>query len=177
MENEENLRYPVGAFEKPSALDMEEIRRWIGELPAAPENLRLAVRDLSDEQLDTPYRPGGWTARQVVHHMADALMQQYTRFKLGLTENEPTIAAFEEDEWAKLPDSARFPVDSSLLVFEGVAVRLEALLRTLDASVYERKFIHPANGPTKLYELFAYAAWHIRHHTAHITSLRQRNGW
>jgi len=173
----ETLRYPIGRFEKPAQAGPEDLARWTRELASVPEELRRAVDGLSDEQLDTSYRPGGWTVRQVAHHIADALTQQYTRFKLGLTEREPRIATFEEEEWARLADSAKLPVSPSLLVAEGLVQRWVVLLRSLDDSAFARIFIHPANGPTRLDELLAFAAWHGKHHIAQITSLRQRNGW
>jgi len=136
-----------------------------------------AVSGLTDEQLDTPYREGGWTLRQTVHHVADSHINSFCRFKLALTEDDPpTIRPYYEDRWADLPDS-NLPVEVSLKIIEGVHQRWTRMLKTMTDADFEREFIHPETGPWKLEKALAMYAWHSRHHTAHITSLRETNNW
>jgi uncharacterized damage-inducible protein DinB len=136
------------------------------------------VAGLSREQLETPYRPGGWTIKQVVHHVPDGHMNAYTRFKLALTENEPTIKPYEEDKWAELPDSQRVPIDVSLDLLDALHTRWVTLLGAMDAADFTRTLRHPEhNRIMTLGQLLALYAWHGRHHVAHITSLRKREGW
>jgi uncharacterized damage-inducible protein DinB len=139
--------------------------------------LRAAVAGLSREQLDTPYRDGGWTVRQVVHHLADAHMNAYTRFKLALTEDEPTIKPFDLPRWAELSDSKTTPVETSLALIDALDERLMSLLRGMSASDFSRKFKHPERGVMTLDSYLGLHGWHDRHHVAHITNLRRRNGW
>lgn len=138
--------------------------------------LREAIQGLSDAQLDTPYREGGWTVRQLVHHIADSHANAYVRFKLALTESNPTIKPYDEAAWAALPDS-RLPIEPSLAMIEGIHKRLVALLESLAGSDFERTFQHPERGPMTIAANLALYEWHSLHHTAHITSLRQRMGW
>ncbi|RED65603.1 YfiT family bacillithiol transferase [Cohnella lupini] len=173
----EQLKYPIGQFQYDGETNAETRLSRIEELSETASRLRRAVEGLSDEQLDTPYRPGGWTVRQVVHHVADASMNGFTRTKLALTEEQPSIKAFEENEWVKLYDSNMMPVESSLKILEGIHERMDALLRSLPAESFSRGFLHPASGFNALDRLLAYFSWHGKHHTAHITSLRSRNGW
>jgi uncharacterized damage-inducible protein DinB len=174
---EQDLRYPIGPSDRSSPLAAGERAQRIDAIAAAPAQLRLAVTGLTDEQLDTPYRPGGWTVRQLVHHVADSHMNAYTRFRLGFTEDNPTIKPYEEKDWAELPDVRHLPVDVSLRLLEAMHERLVHLLRSMPASAYARKLVHPENGPMTIDTLLSIYAWHGKHHTAHVTGLRQRQGW
>ena len=171
-----DLRYPIGRFERPAAITPELRKEWIDTLAAAPDRFQAAVRGLSDEQLDTPYRPGGWTVRQTVHHVADSHMNAFVRFRLGLTEDKPTIKPYDEKAWSELPDM-RLPIDVSLRLLDGLHERWVHLLRAQPGSAFERLIFHPENGPMTLDAMVSLYAWHGRHHTAHITGLRQRQGW
>ena len=172
-----DLSYPIGRCEWPESVSPELRNRSIEVLAAAPAGFRAAVQDLDDGQLDTPYRPGGWTSRQVVHHVADSHMNSFIRCRLALTEEEPTIKPYDEKKWAELAD-AREPVEPSLRLIEGLHQRWVALFRTLSPENLGRKFRHPEMGQSlRLDTCLAAYAWHCRHHTAHITSLRERMGW
>jgi uncharacterized damage-inducible protein DinB len=173
---ETDLRYPIGKFQKVDPLTDVERRAAIDAIAETPEKLRAAIRGFNEQQLDTPYRPGGWTVRQVVHHLSDSHMNSYVRFKLALTENEPTIKPYDEALWAKLEDS-KAPVEPSLLLLENLHKRWVVLLSSLARSDWQRKFRHPERGTMTLDENLQLYAWHGRHHVAHITSLRERNGW
>ena len=171
---EQDLRYPVGKFDRDDTTPRSEHIRTIAELPA---NLKAAVDGLTDEQLDTPYRPEGWTLRQTVHHIADSHINSLCRFKLALTEDEPpTIRPYYEDRWAELADS-KMPVDVSLAIVDGVHRRWVSLLQSMSDADFEREFIHPETGSWTLENVLGLYAWHSRHHTAHITTLRTREGW
>ena len=174
----EKLKYPIGRMQfDPNVTEAARLARIDGAA-ALPGQLRAAVAGLSDEQLDTLYRPGGWTVRQVAHHIADASMTMYTRFKLALTEDKPLVKMFEENEWVKLVDSATLSVEPALLMLDGLHQRIDAVLRSLPASAFETtKFVHPVNGEMNLDQLLAFFSWHGRHHTAQITALRERMGW
>jgi uncharacterized damage-inducible protein DinB len=177
MENRD-LRYPIGKFERPSApLESDHRRQFIDAIAETPARLAAAVAGLTPPQLDTPYRPGGWTVRQVVHHLPDSHMNSYVRFKLALTEDEPTIKTYEEDRWAALADTRETPIETSLALLESLHKRWVVLLRALAPADWERKFRHPALGPMRLDQNLALYAWHGRHHVAHITVLSERNGW
>lgn len=171
------LRYPVGRFRAPSLFTPEDRDRSISVIERLPASVRAAIAGLSDEQLDTPYREGGWTVRQVVHHLADSHMNSFIRFKLALTENSPTIKPYDEAAWAALADSLRLPVDSSLMLLEGLHRRWTVLLRSLSEQEYQRTFRHPEMGLVTLDVNLALYEWHCRHHTAHVTALRERKGW
>ncbi|WP_174887612.1 YfiT family bacillithiol transferase [Cohnella herbarum] len=177
MSDLEQLKYPIGKFQFDESTAGELRLSRIEELAATVVRLRQAVEGLSDEQLDTPYRPDGWTARQVAHHMADASMNGFIRAKLALTENQPLVKTFEENEWVKLHDSNRLPIEPSLRMLEGIHERMDALLRSLPPESFSLAFRHPVSGLNSLDKLLAYFAWHGKHHTAHITSLRLREGW
>ena len=167
-------RFPVGKFDPANYRSREENARTIAMLPA---DLRAAVDGLSDGQLDTPYRDGGWTLRQTVHHVADSHINSLCRFKLALTEDEaPTIRPYYEERWAELADS-RMPVDISLKIVEGVHQRWTSLLEAMTDEDFQREFVHPETGNWTLEKVLALYAWHSQHHTAHITSTRARNGW
>jgi uncharacterized damage-inducible protein DinB len=173
---EQDLRYPIGRSDTTTPLAPGVRAQRIDAIAAAPAQLRLAVAGLSDDQLDTPYRPGGWTVRQTVHHVADSHMNAFIRFRLGLTEEKPTIKPYDEAAWAELPDM-RLPIEVSLHLLEALHERWAHLLRTVPSSSFERLIFHPENGPMTLDAMVSMYSWHGRHHTAHITSLRQRQGW
>ncbi len=168
----EDLKYPVGGF-SPDQGSVESRIRDCEELPA---KMRAAVDGLDDSQLDTPYRDGGWTVRQVVHHVADSHMNGLTRLKLALTEDSPTIKPYDEVEWAKLAD-AQLPIEVSLPVLDGIHHRWTTLWKAMTAAEFEKTFTHPDHGRRTLDWLLSMYSWHSRHHVAHITSLRSRMGW
>jgi hypothetical protein len=170
------LQYPVGRFIPPLASTAESRSLHIQTLRLLPGHLRVAVSGLSDEQLDTPYRDGGWTVRQVVHRVADSHVNSYIRFKLALTEEWPTIKAYDEAAWAKLADSG-LPVDVSLTWIESLHERWIVLLESMSEDDFQKGFVHPEMGRQKLETTLALYDWHSRHHTAHITGLRGRLGW
>jgi len=173
----EDLRYPVGRLQRPNSMSDAERRAAIDDIAAAPANMRAAVRGLDDAQLDTPYRPDGWTVRQVVHHVPDSHLNAYIRFKWTLTEDAPTIKAYNESAWAMLDDSRTTPIETSLTLLEVLHDRWVRLLRSLSPNDYSRKFTHPENGLMNLDGLLATYQWHSKHHVAHIVNLRKRNGW
>ena len=170
------LRFPTGRFHRPASLDADARERAIDIIARTPARLRDAVRGLTTEQIETPYRPGGWTVRQVVHHVPDSHMNAFIRFKLALTENVPTIKPYEESEWAKLADT-RLPLETSLTLLDAVHERWLAILRAMTPTDFERELIHPESGRQRLDQVLALYAWHGPHHTAHVTSLRERMGW
>jgi hypothetical protein len=171
-------RYPIGPFRFQGDADQRQREQWIGEIAVAPGSLRAAVNGLSQTQLDTPYREKGWTVRQVVHHLPDSHLNAYTRIKLALTEDEPTIKPYEEARWAELPDARSGPVELSLTLLECLHRRWVLLLRELGPDHFHRRFRHPEHGRMiALDEVLAMYAWHGRHHVAQITSLRSRMGW
>ncbi len=174
-----DLRYPVGKFEWPASVTPQQRQTAISEIAATPENMCTAVANLNDAQLDTPYRPEGWTVRQVVHHIADSHMNAYVRFRLTLTEDEPTIKPYLEARWAELPDARTSPVDVSLQLLETLHHRWVLLLRSMSDQEFARAYRHP-EFPGRLLPLDTVAlmyAWHGRHHVGHVTALRQRKGW
>lgn len=172
-----DLRYPIGKFHFDGPLTEEQKRKSLDDIVGTPANLRSAVEGLSPQQLDTPYRPGGWTVRQVVHHVPDSHLNSYMRFKLALTEEEPTIKPYAEDRWAELADTKQTPVDVSLTLLDSLHDRWVRLLRSLTPEEWKRTFRHPDLGPMTLEKTLALYAWHGRHHVAHITALRERQGW
>lgn len=172
-----DLRFPIGRFQPETNLTPARRSALLRIVAETPEKLREAVRGLSPEQIDTPYRPGGWTVRQVVHHLPDSHLNSYVRFKLALTEDRPVIKPYEEDRWAELADSFNTPVEVSLTLLESLHVRWVNLLRALPEADWERTFLHPQNGEMPLTQVLALYAWHGAHHVAHITSLRERMGW
>jgi uncharacterized damage-inducible protein DinB len=174
---EPDLRYPVGKADFSTPLTAGERAQRIDAIAAAPAQLRLAVAGLTPQQIDTPYRPGGWTVRQVVHHVADSHINAYTRFRLGFTEENPTIKPYDEKAWAQLPDVRHLPIDVSLRLLDNLHERLVHLLQAVQPSMFTRSIVHPENGPMTLDALLSLYAWHGRHHTAHITGLRERQGW
>lgn len=170
-------RYPIGKYEMPAKVTPELRAGAILEIASAPDRVRAAVRGLNDAQLDTPYREGGWTVRQVVHHLPDSHMNAYIRWRLALTETEPTIKPYEESAWAKLEDAAHAPIEVSLRLLEPLHERWVRLLHSVKPDEFARTFRHPEHGVRTLdWMLFLYA-WHGKHHTAHITELRKRKSW
>lgn len=170
-------KYPIGKFTWEGNFAEGRRRELIGQIAEAPAHLRAAVKGLDDKQLDTAYRDGGWTVRQVVHHLPDSHMNAYVRFKLALTEDEPTIKPYDQGLWAKLPDAKTAPIDPSLMLIESLHQRWATLLKSLSAADLKRKLKHPEWGTVSLEQLLAQYAWHGRHHVAHITSLRERMKW
>jgi uncharacterized damage-inducible protein DinB len=172
-----DLRYPIGKFHYESPLSEKQKQTCLDEIAETPAKLRAAVKGLSDAQLDTPYRPGGWRVRQVVHHMPDSHLNSYVRFKLALTEDEPMIKPYAEDRWAELADTKATPIEVSLTMLDALHDRWVRLLRSLDAEAWKRTFRHPELGAMTLEKTLALYAWHGKHHVAHITALRERSGW
>jgi hypothetical protein len=170
-------RYPVGKFHYDGPPSQEQRQAFLDDIAHTPDNLRTAVRGLTPAQLDTPYRDGGWTVRQVVHHLPDSHLNSYVRFKLALTENEPTIKTYAEDRWAALADTPATPIEVSLTMLDALHDRWVRLLRSLSAEDWERTFRHPELGAVTLEKNLALYAWHGRHHVAHITELRKRMNW
>ncbi|MDR3764226.1 MAG: putative metal-dependent hydrolase [Acidobacteriota bacterium] len=174
----DDLRYPIGKFDRNQGPLSKEARKAAVEAIAElPQKVAQAIAGLNGKQLDTPYREGGWTVRQVVHHLADSHMNAYVRFKLALTEDTPTIKAYKEDKWAELADSRVTPVDVSVTLLDSLHARWVALLRSMKEEDWARKLNHPVAGLMPLDLMAAMYAWHGKHHTAHITGLRQRNQW
>jgi uncharacterized damage-inducible protein DinB len=173
-----DLRYPVGKFVRPKSLTATERKTAIEAIAKTPAAMRAAVAGLTDAQLDTPYRLGGWTVRQVVHHVPDSHLNAYTRFKLALTEDVPTIKPYDEAKWAELPDGKSKLVEHSLALLDALHARWVFLLERLKPAEFERAVNHPEwETPMSLDDLLALYAWHGKHHVAHITSLRERSGW
>lgn len=173
-----DLRYPIGKFRHEGEITAAQREEWIRHIEELPEKLAAALHGLSEEQLDTPYRDGGWTVRQVAHHLADSHMNSLMRFKLALTEPEPTIKPYDENAWAKLKDSRNGPVAPALEMVRGLHARWVTLLRSMTEADFAKTFYHPEIGKTiRLDRTLGLYAWHSRHHVAHITSLRERMGW
>lgn len=172
-----DLRYPIGPFHFDGDVSPARRAERIAEIAAAPAALRAAVRGLDDGQLDTPYRPEGWTVRQVLHHVPDSHLNAYVRMKLCVTEDLPTIKAYDEKRWAELPDGRTGPVEPSLTLLDLLHDRWTRFLRALPAQAFARTLRHPEAGVLSLDALVALYAWHGRHHAAHVTALRERRGW
>jgi uncharacterized damage-inducible protein DinB len=170
-------RFPIGKPTKVTDPDSAQIDEWLSAIDETPTRLREAVQGLTDEQLDTPYRDGGWTVRQVIHHVADSHMHSYARFRFALTEPSPTIHPYDEAAWAELPDAKAAPVEVSLALLDALHHRWMFLLRSLDGEALAKVFVHPEHGPVSLLDAVSLYAWHGRHHTAHITALRRRLSW
>lgn len=174
----EELKYPIGRFEEPATITTETLSKWISDILYFPERLKNEVNHLTDEQLNTPYRSGGWTIRQVIHHCADSHMNSLTRLKLVLTEDKPTIKPYDEGRWAELADSKNMPIEPSLKMIEGIHERWTVLLNNLTKDEYSRIFVHPEHGKTfRIDENIGIYAWHCNHHLAHITETKKRNNW
>lgn len=176
--NQPNERYPIGQFEKPAVIDHTVLSGWIQVITQYPDRLKAEVQKLTEEQLDTPYRTGGWTIRQVVNHTADSHMNAFIRIKLALTENLPVIKPYEEALWAELPDSKNYPIHASLSILEGLHNRWQVLLTALTDAQLKRCFVHPEHGKQiSIEEAIGMYSWHCKHHLAHITSLKTLKGW
>lgn len=172
------LRYPIGTFKSPEHITDDQLKHWIGILEELPQQFEALTMRLSDTQLETPYRPGGWTVRQVVHHVSDSHHNSYIRFKWALTEDKPTIKAYDEKAWANLFDTKTAPIRLSLNHIRAVHDKLVYLLRGLPKAELQRKFIHPeGNEETTLLVNVGRYAWHGSHHLAHIKNLAERQGW
>ena len=171
-----DLRYPVGRFDRTAEVPFAKKDALLATIAALPDRLRAAVADLDDARLDTPYRDGGWTVRQVVHHVPDSHVNAYIRFKLALTEDSPGIKTYREAAWAELPDS-RLPIAPSLAMLEAVHTRWVHVLRAMDEAQYARTLEHPEWGSISLWSMLQLYEWHSRHHLAHVTALRERMGW
>jgi uncharacterized damage-inducible protein DinB len=172
-----DLRYPIGKFTRPMTWTDADRTAAIDALATLPRELATAVASMSDAQLDTPYRPDGWTVRQVVHHVADSHANMYARLRLALTETEPTIKPYAEADWANLLDARTLPVNVSLALLDALHMRTVALLRSLEPAQFARTFRHPETGAQTVDSLLALYSWHGKHHTAHITGLKGREGW
>lgn len=173
----EDLRFPVGKFSGAPDETAEIRAGFIKTIEELPAKFREAVSGLNQEQIDTPYRPEGWTVRQLVHHVADSHMNSFIRFKLGLTEDNPTIKPYAEDVWAEGVDYLEAPIDLSLNTIDSVHARWTMLLKSMSDTDFARTLNHPERGAMTLYSLLALYDWHSRHHTAHVTELRKTNNW
>jgi uncharacterized damage-inducible protein DinB len=173
----EDPRYPVGKFSPKPSITHEERVELIRHIEETPKQLRAAVAGLNEKQLDTPYREGGWTVRQVVHHLPDSHMNAYTRFKLAFTENEPTIKPYNEKAWAELLDNKSAAIEPSLTLMESLHFRWVMFLKSMKPEDFARKLVHPESGLQNLDRMVQLYGWHGRHHVAHITALRKRMGW
>ncbi len=174
----EQLKFPIGKFEKPTTITKDDLLNWISEISTFPSRLKNEVNHLTNQQLDTQYRPEGWTIRQVVHHCADSHMNSLIRLKLTLTEEKPTVKPYYEERWAELADSKNMPIEPSLKMIEGIHERWTVLLNNLSESDYSKIFIHPEHGKAfRIDENIGMYAWHCNHHLAHITETKKRNNW
>lgn len=170
-------RYPIGKFTYNSPPDQQQRQKFIQDIEQAPAALRAAVQGLSPQQIETPYRDGGWTVRQLVHHVPDSHMNAYVRFRLALTEDAPTIKPYMEDRWAKLPDVQSIPLEVSLSLLDSMHTRWVSLLRSMEPQDWKRTFNHPELGSVSLDKSLGLYAWHGRHHVAHVTELRKKMSW
>ncbi len=180
MENQEleKLRYPIGKFQVPTTITNKDLENWTLVLEQLPEKLEVMVISLTEEQLETPYRPGGWTVRQLVHHISDSHHNSYIRFKWALTEDNPVIKPYDEKAWAELFDSRTAPIQMSLDHLKAVHAKLVYLIKGLSQEQLQRKFIHPdGNQESTVAENVGRYAWHSNHHFAHIANLIEREGW
>ena len=174
----EQLKFPIGKFEKPMTITRDDLLKWISDISTFPTRIKNEVNNLTDQQLDTHYRPEGWTIRQVVHHCADSHMNSLIRFKLTLTEDKPTVKPYYEERWAELADSKNMQIEPSLKMIEGIHERMTVLLNNLAESDYSKIFIHPEHGKYfRIDENIGIYAWHCNHHLAHITETKKRNNW
>lgn len=169
-------RYPIGPYQPKKGATPRDVAKWIDDIEQLPAQLESAVASLSDQQLDTPYREDGWTARQLVHHIADSHMNGVVRIKLALTEDRPTIKPYDQDRWATLPDST-MPVSVSLDIISGIHRRWVGVLKALDEEQLAREVVHPESGTLTVKSLIGLYAWHGNHHLAHITTLKEKKNW
>ena len=173
----EELRYPTGKYQ-PQPFSEKQKEKWLNDLKFLPQELELAIQNLDEAQLQTPYREDGWTVQQLVHHVADSHINAYMRFKLGLTENNPPIKPYEEKEWAKLDDVNTVPINVSITLLHALHRRWVATIKNLSDEQWERTVFHPERKKEMtLWYLLGMYAWHGKHHVKHITALRERNGW
>ncbi len=172
----EDLRFPIGKFDANIEITPEIRNGFVQTISDLPKNLMTAVKDLTDDQLNAPYRPGGWTVRQTVHHIADSHLNSYCRFKLALTEDVPTIRPYYEDRWAELADS-KMPIEVSMKIIEGIHARWANLLNSMTNEDFKKQLKHPESGEWTLEKMLGLYDWHSKHHTAHITKLRERENW
>ncbi|QQE76844.1 YfiT family bacillithiol transferase [Alicyclobacillus sp. SO9] len=172
-----DVKYPIGRAKLPEGITSDDIERWTSEVEDAPAQLRAAVNGLSAGQLDTPYRPLGWTVRQVIHHLADTHVNTYLNFKHALTEETPVMPATDINRWANLSDSVQGDMNLSLDLFASIQMRWALLLKTMSLSDFEKTMLHPSGEHRPLWRLLGTYAWHSQHHTAHITELRKSRGW
>ncbi len=179
MENHmEHLKYPIGRYQKPEGATPQLQKEWIGVLQALPSWMDICIENLDEHQLHTPYREGGWTIQQVVHHVADSHLNAYIRLKLALTEDNPTVKPYDENAWAQLVDTKVVPVNISVTMLHAMHHRMVALLQHMPPSDWERTYYHPEHQRDfPVWEMVAMYAWHSRHHTEHIRQLRERMGW
>ena len=174
----EQLAYPIGPFLTPEGYDATSLNQWISKIEAAPGWYDHAIENLDEQQLNTPYRPGGWTVNQVIHHVADSHMNGYIRTKLALTEDTPVIKSYDEKSWALLPDVEAVPVNVSITLIHALHRRWAALLRHMEPQEWERRYFHPeSRRELPLWEMAAMYAWHSKHHFEHVFRLRERMGW
>ena len=174
----QDLRYPIGPFTSPDLVTSTQVAAWVSDIERLPNDLRAIVTDLNAKQLDTPYRPGGWTVRQVVHHVPDSHLNSLIRFKWALTEDRPVIKPYDEQGWAALPDYRTVPIEHSLDLLDALHVRWVGLLRSLSWTQFQREFVHPDTGAASTLTVTVGAyAWHGRHHLAHIERLVVRERW
>lgn len=173
----EELQYPIGRFKADPETNAAKRAEWIANYELMPAQLRAAVAGLTEAQLDTPYRPEGWTVRQVVHHLADSNMNSYIRIRLGLTEETPTVKPYDENGWSALVDSRTAPIELSFQILDGLHARWIMFLRAMSDADFARVIVHPEAGRLTLDDMLQMYDWHSRHHIAHITRLRERNGW
>jgi hypothetical protein len=173
----EDLRFPMGKFDSTQEVNSEMRSGFIQTIEVLPYKFRQAVKGLNNEQIDTPYRPEGWTVRQLVHHIADSHINSFCRFKLGLSEDTPTIKPYDEASWAEMADSKNAPIDLSLNMIDGVHARWALLLKSMSDADFDRNINHPERGSMSLNSMLSLYDWHSKHHTAHVTKLRERNNW
>ena len=174
----EALRYPIGRYQKPDTYTPQQLNEWMDVLTVAPSWLDVCIENLDEQQLQTPYRPGGWTVQQVIHHIADSHLNAYIRIKLALTEDTPTVMPYQEALWAELPDTQLVPVNISVTLLHALHRRLVALLRQLSPAEWERSYYHPEHKRNfPIWEVVALYAWHSRHHMEHVRRLRERMNW
>jgi len=173
----EKLKYPIGRYQLEDSIDKASIDKWIKEIELLPQKLSDSVKGLSQDQLQTHYRPEGWTVQQLVHHIADSHMNAYIRFKLALTEDKPMIKPYNEKLWAELPDSNLVDINISLDLIKSLHIRWATILKQLSKEELNKEFLHPESGMKNIKETVSNYAWHGNHHLAHITSLKQRMSW
>ena len=171
------FKYPIGEFNFSGKVASDDLENWIREVDQFPHNLSSTSRKLKPKQLDTPYRPGGWTVRQLIHHIADSHLNAYVRFKLALTEDTPTIKPYDQSKWAELKDSEQFAVSDSLTFIALLHKRWVILLKSMSSSDFERELNHPESGVHSLKVFLGLYAWHGKHHLSHIVNLIKREGW